>query len=116
MIVFLVISLCDVQVNEDEDRRRLKEKLKEATDIAQRNSLISEESEHEVSGREWRNSIYAPYKHHRPWAPRRIPTPNHPASALFQWLRVAQGDLVMPSFITLEFCISIYVSVSPCTF
>ena len=36
------------QANEDEDRRRLKEKLKEAFDVAQRNVLLGEETEQEV--------------------------------------------------------------------
>ena len=37
-----------VQVSEEEDRRRLKEKLKEALESAARNAVLSEESEHEV--------------------------------------------------------------------
>jgi hypothetical protein len=37
-----------MQVNEEEDRRRLKEKLKEALESARRNFQLSEESEGEV--------------------------------------------------------------------
>jgi hypothetical protein len=37
------------QVNEEEDRRRLKEKLKEALERARRNNLLSNNAEREVS-------------------------------------------------------------------
>ena len=37
-----------MQVNEEEDRRRLKEKLKEALESAARNALLQEEPEHKV--------------------------------------------------------------------
>ena len=38
----------EIQVNEEEDRRRLKEKLKEALESARRTHLLSDESEGEV--------------------------------------------------------------------
>ncbi len=37
-----------IQVNEEEDRRRLKEKLKEALESARRNTQLSDESEGQV--------------------------------------------------------------------
>jgi hypothetical protein len=38
----------EIQVNEEEDRRRLKEKLKEALESARRNHQLSDESEGQV--------------------------------------------------------------------
>ena len=46
--LFTVDCFFMVQVSEEEDRRRLKEKLKEALESAARNAVLSEESEHEV--------------------------------------------------------------------
>ena len=61
-----------MQVNEDEDRRRLKEKLKEATENMHRSTLLSEESDREVNGRALHNRTCRPpfldpfttYQHH----------------------------------------------------